>query len=100
METVIAPSLSTIFGIILLLGVLGLLKPIRNFTTSLGNDVDTLNDVKNRAVKEWDVDSAINHAKKMSKVMLKAQALKEENEGAIHTYEEVMTLLRTSRAEE
>ncbi len=93
-------SLTTVMALILLLGVLGLLKPIRNFTTSLGNDVDTLNDVKNRAVKEWDADSAINHAKKMAKTMTKAQALKEENGGTIHTYEEVMSLLRSSRVEE
>lgn len=93
-------SLTTVMALVLLLGVLGLLKPIRNFTTSLGNDVDTLNDVKNRAIKEWDVDSAINHAKKMAKIMTKAQTLKEENGGTIHTYEEVMTLLRTARVED
>lgn len=93
-------SLTTVMALILLLGVLGLLKPIRNFTTSLGNDVDTLNDVKNRAIKEWDADSAINHAKKMAKVYSKAEALKTENDGNIHTYEDVMTLLRTARVED
>ena len=82
-------SLTLIIGIILLLAVTGLLKPIRNLTTSLGNDVDTLNEVKGRLVKEWDADSALSHAKKMNKTMTKAQDL-----GEIHTYEDVMRILK------
>lgn len=83
-------DITTIVGIILLLGVTGLLKPIRNLTTSLGNDVDTINEVKGRLVKEWDIDSAIAHAKKMNKAMAKATDM-----GEIHTYEEVMASLRS-----
>lgn len=82
-------SLTLIVGIILLLAVTGLLKPIRNLTTSLGNDVDTLNEVKGRLVKEWDVDSAISHAKKMNKTYAKAEDL-----GEVRTYEDVMAKLK------
>ena len=82
-------SLPTIIGIIILLAVSGLLKPLRNLTTNLGNDVDTINEVKSRMVKEWDADSAIQHAKKMNKVYAKAEDL-----GTVRTYEDVMAKLK------
>lgn len=87
--------LLTFVGIIILLGVTGLLKPIRNLTTSFGNDVDTINDVKTRLVQEWDADSAIAHAKKMNKTFEKAETL-----GEIKTYQDVMAKLRQTRVEE
>lgn len=88
-------SITTVLGIIILLASLGLLKPIRNLTTGLGADVDVVNDVKTRLVKEWDADSAIAHAKKMNKVYDKASEL-----GEIRTYEDVMAKLRQARVEE
>ena len=88
-------SITTVLGIIILLASLGLLKPIRNLTTGLGSDVDVVNDVKTRLVKEWDADSAIAHAKKMNKVYDKASEL-----GEIRTYEDVMAKLRQARVEE
>jgi hypothetical protein len=86
-------GMSFYIGIILLLAITGLLKPIRNLTTSLGSDVDTINDVKARYVREWDIDSAVNHAKKMSKAVEKVEAI-----GTIHTYSQVMSMLKAQRA--
>lgn len=88
-------SITTVIGIIILLASLGLLKPIRNFTTGLGADVDVVNNVKTRLVKEWDADSALAHDKKMIKVYDKASEL-----GEIRTYEDVMAKLRQNRVEE
>lgn len=72
-----ASFIFTVIGLIILLGALGLLKPIRNLTTGLGADVDAINDVKTRLVDEWDAESAVNHAKKMTKLYAKAEAIGE-----------------------
>ena len=82
-------SLSTIIGIIILLAVSGLLKPLRTLFSSLGGDIEVINEVKGRMVKEWDTDSAIQHAKKMNKVYAKVEDL-----GTIKTYEDVMKALK------
>lgn len=84
-------ALPTVIGLIILLAATGLLKPLRNLTTNLGNDVDTINEVKSRLVKEWDADSAIAHAKKMNKVFSKAEEL-----GEVKTYEDVMAKLKSA----
>lgn len=83
----------TIIGVLIFMAITGLLKPIRNLFTSLGGDVETVNEVKGRMVKEWDADSAINHAKKMNKTFEKASEL-----GTIKTYDEVMELLRAKNS--
>ena len=88
-------SLPTIIGIIILLAALGLLNPIRRLFTGLGAHVDVFNDVTDRKVKKWDVDSQLNHAKVMNKTMVKAREMEE-----VHTYEDVMAVLRAKRREE
>ena len=82
-------SLSTIIGIIILLAVFGLLKPLRTLFSSLGGDIEVINEVKTRMIKEWDADSAIQHSKKMNKVYAKAEDL-----GTVRTYEDVMKALK------
>ncbi len=82
-------SLSTILGIIILLAVTGLLKPLRTLFSSLGDDIEVVNKVKGRLVEEWDVDSANQHGKKMNKAMKKAKDL-----GEVYTYEDVMAVLK------
>ena len=82
-------SLSTIIGIIILLAVSGLLKPLRTLFSSFGSDIEVINEVKARLVKEWDADSAIQHAKKMNQVYTKAEDL-----GVVRTYEDVMKTLK------
>ena len=82
-------SLSTIIGIIILLAVSGLLKPLRTLFSSLGGDIEVINEVKGRLIKEWDVDSAISHSKKMNKTMAKAKDL-----GEVYTYGDVMKTLK------
>ena len=84
-----ASFIFTVIGIIILLAAVGLLKPIRNFATGLGSDVDALNDVKTRLVDEWDTESAVNHAKKMTKLYNKAKDI-----GPVKTKGDVMKLIK------
>ena len=88
-------ALPTIIGIIILLGALGLLKPLRNLTAGLGDDVEVVNDVKTMAVQEWHANSKLNHAKQINKIMVKAQDLE-----TVHTYADVMAQLKHKRDED
>ena len=79
----------TIISIIILLAALGLLKPLRSLFSGFGEDIDSVNRVKEMAVREWHIGAEVSHAKKMIKVHDKIVDL-----GEIRSYEDSLQLLK------
>jgi hypothetical protein len=83
-------SLFMIIGVIVLLAVAGLLNPLRKASGVIAAGVDTMANVSDRKLTELDVQSELDHAKVITKMYVKAEAL-----GDVKTSKDVRLLLKS-----
>lgn len=80
----------TIIGLIAFLAVAGLLQPLRKASGVIASAVDTGANVSDRKLAEWDAQSALDHAKVVTKMYAKAEAI-----GEVKTTADVQKLLKS-----